>query len=65
MNDLGRIEDLPLDYREQLGALNLVPLWPSLRGVMPAMCRRARPSPRIGLTSRSSRFCCAPVRSPQ
>jgi len=36
MNDLGRIEDLPLDYREQLGALNLVPLWPSLRGVMPA-----------------------------
>ncbi len=36
MNDLGRIEDLPLEYRQQLTELNLVPLWPSLRGVMPA-----------------------------
>ncbi|MFM7342202.1 MAG: cupin, partial [Betaproteobacteria bacterium] len=46
MNDLGRIEDLPLDYREQLGALNLVPLWPSLRGVMPAHVptRKTRPT---------------------
>ena len=36
MNELGRLEDLPADYREDLIAQNLVPLWPSLRGVMPA-----------------------------
>jgi gentisate 1,2-dioxygenase len=35
MNDLGRIEDLPLEYRQRLTEQNLVPLWPSLRGVMP------------------------------
>lgn len=35
MNDLGRLEDLPEEYREALSAQNLVPLWPSLRGVMP------------------------------
>ena len=35
MNDLGRLEDLPQDYRDELKQLNLVPLWPSLRGVLP------------------------------
>ena len=35
MNDLGRLEDLPKDYIEDLRQLNLVPLWPSLRGVLP------------------------------
>jgi gentisate 1,2-dioxygenase len=35
MNDLGRIEDLPPEYVHQLRAKNLVPLWPSLRGVLP------------------------------
>ena len=35
MNDLGRLEDLPKDYIENLRQLNLVPLWPSLRGVLP------------------------------
>ncbi len=35
MNELGRLEDLPADYREALAALNLVPLWPSLRAVLP------------------------------
>ncbi len=35
MNELGRLEDLPIDYREALTKLNLVPLWPSLRGVLP------------------------------
>ncbi len=35
MNDLGRLEDLPLDYRDSLTEQNLVPLWPSLRGVLP------------------------------
>ena len=35
MNDLGRIEDLPPEYVAELRAQNLVPLWPSLRGVLP------------------------------
>ena len=35
MNDLGRLEDLPASYLAELKALNLVPLWPSLRGVLP------------------------------
>lgn len=35
MNELGRLEDLPQDYRDELSQLNLVPLWPSLRGVLP------------------------------
>lgn len=33
---LGRLEDLPQDYRDDLTKLNLVPLWPNLRAVMPA-----------------------------
>ncbi|KAI9011632.1 gentisate 1,2-dioxygenase [Hyaloraphidium curvatum] len=32
---LGRLEDLPQDYRDDLTKLNLVPLWPSLRAVLP------------------------------
>ena len=35
MNDLGRLEDLPQSYRDALTQRNLVPLWPSLRGVLP------------------------------
>ena len=35
MNDLGRLEDLPADYVQELRDLNLVPLWPSLRAVLP------------------------------
>ncbi|MFM2119513.1 MAG: hypothetical protein RL722_981 [Pseudomonadota bacterium] len=35
MNDLGRLEDLPADYVARLRELNLVPLWPSLRAVLP------------------------------
>ncbi len=35
MEDLGRLEDLPQSYRDALSALNLVPLWPSLRSVLP------------------------------
>jgi gentisate 1,2-dioxygenase len=34
-NTLGRLEDLPQDYRDDLTAQNLVPLWPSLRAVLP------------------------------
>jgi gentisate 1,2-dioxygenase len=35
MQELGRLEDLPQDYRDALTAQNLVPLWPSLRSVLP------------------------------
>jgi gentisate 1,2-dioxygenase len=35
MSDLGRLEDLPGEYVESLRAQNLVPLWPSLRAVLP------------------------------
>jgi gentisate 1,2-dioxygenase len=35
MNELGRLEDLPAEYRDALRELNLVPLWPSLRAVLP------------------------------
>ena len=35
MHELGRLEDLPQDYRDELAAQNLVPLWPSLRAVLP------------------------------
>ncbi len=35
MNELARLEDLPQSYRDELKAHNLVPLWPSLRGVLP------------------------------
>ncbi len=35
MTELGRLEDLPADYRESLRQHNLVPLWPSLRAVLP------------------------------
>jgi gentisate 1,2-dioxygenase len=41
MHELGRLEDLPQDYRDQLTAQNLVPLWPSLRAVLPP----AKPRP--------------------
>ncbi len=33
--ELGRLEDLPADYRAALTQRNLVPLWPNLRGVLP------------------------------
>jgi gentisate 1,2-dioxygenase len=35
MSDLGRLEDLPQTYRDTLTTNNLVPLWPSLRAVLP------------------------------
>ena len=35
MNDLGSLSDLPTEYVEALASHNLVPLWPSLRGVLP------------------------------
>ncbi len=35
MLELGRLEDLPQEYRQALSEQNLVPLWPSLRSVLP------------------------------
>ena len=40
--ELGRLEDLPNDYVAALRDLNLVPLWPNLRALLPA----AKPRPR-------------------
>lgn len=42
MQTLGTLEELPLEYREALTAQNLVPLWPSLRAVLPP----GKPAPR-------------------
>lgn len=46
MNELGRLEDLPQDYRDALARQNLVPLWPGLRAVMPPQVptRHTRPT---------------------
>lgn len=41
MSELGRLEDLPKDYVAALRELNLVPLWPSLRALLP----RNKPQP--------------------
>ena len=46
MDELGRLEDLPADYREALTQQNLVPLWPSLRAVLPP----GKPQPRTRAT---------------
>jgi len=45
MNELGRLEDLPQGYRDELTGLNLVPLWPSLRGVLPPQVPTRRTQP--------------------
>jgi gentisate 1,2-dioxygenase len=47
MSDLGKLEDLPQEYRDALTKLNLVPLWPSLRGVMPAHKPRPHTAPTL------------------
>jgi gentisate 1,2-dioxygenase len=44
MNTLGTLEDLPVDYVAALKAQNLVPLWPSLRALLPP--DKPRPSTR-------------------
>lgn len=44
MSELGRLEDLPADYVAALKTQNLVPLWPSLRAVLPP--EKPRPSTR-------------------
>ncbi|ADZ91435.1 cupin domain-containing protein [Marinomonas mediterranea] len=35
MQSLGTLEDLPQSYRDKLTDLNLVPLWPNMRAVLP------------------------------
>ncbi len=35
MTALGTLEDLPLDYRQNLEALSTAPLWPMMRNVLP------------------------------
>jgi len=35
MNDLGTLNDLPVDYVDALRTANLVPLWPALRSLLP------------------------------
>lgn len=46
MQELGRLEDLPQDYRDALAERNLVPLWPSLRAMLPP----GKPLPRTQAT---------------
>lgn len=46
MQELGRLEDLPQDYRDALAERNLVPLWPSLRAMLPP----GQPRPRTQAT---------------
>jgi gentisate 1,2-dioxygenase len=45
MLNLGSMEDLPTEYRAALSEQNLVPLWPSLRSVMPPGTPRPRTQP--------------------
>jgi len=45
MTQLGRLEDLPQDYRDALSARNLLPLWPMLRGFLPHGRPERRSSP--------------------
>ena len=45
MTELGRLEDLPAQYRADLTRLNLVPLWPSLRSVLPPGAPTPRTQP--------------------
>ena len=45
MHELGRLEDLPQAYRDQLTELNRVPLWPSLRAVLPPRVPTRRTQP--------------------
>jgi gentisate 1,2-dioxygenase len=42
---LGRIEDLPQDYRDAMTAANLVPLWPAMRALLPHGAPRPRTLP--------------------
>lgn len=45
MKALGTLEELPADYVKALGNANLVPLWPSLRGLLPPQAPRTKTVP--------------------
>lgn len=45
LDALGRLEDLPADYVKALAEQHLVPLWPSLRGLLPAGAPRPSTRP--------------------
>ena len=47
MSELGRLEDLPLEYRQDLSANNLVALWPNLRAALPYAIPTRRTKPII------------------
>ncbi len=46
MTQLGTIDEIPREYLDELAAHNLLPLWPSLRNLLPfeAPTRKARPA---------------------
>jgi gentisate 1,2-dioxygenase len=43
--NLGTLEELPVDYRQAMTAQNLVPLWPSMRAFLPQGAPRPRTRP--------------------
>jgi gentisate 1,2-dioxygenase len=45
MTQLGTLEDLPRDYRDAMAAANLLPLWPSLRALLPHAIPSRRTKP--------------------
>ncbi len=54
MQELGRLEDLPADYRQALTRQNLGPLWPNLRAVLPP--GKPQPSTRLRVHRRRDSF---------
>jgi gentisate 1,2-dioxygenase len=47
MHELGTLEELPATYIDALRAANLVPLWPSLRAMMPPGAARTNTRPTL------------------
>ena len=45
MNTLGTLDELPRDYVAELSRANLVPLWPSLRALLPPQAPRTATLP--------------------
>ena len=45
MKALGTLEELPADYLSELSRANLVPLWPSLRSLLPSQAPRTATQP--------------------
>lgn len=45
MNPLGTLDDLPRDYVAELSSANLVPLWPSMRALLPPQAPRTATLP--------------------